>query len=112
METESSRAIIEEAQVIISKMEDLLSRSESRIEQTNRIVKELSCCINGINSAYIHHIDQAVDNNRHLIEQNQELIKQIASSQETIRKEAERNDRLMDSLVQMLRPTPSVSINQ
>lgn len=83
------------------KLEDLIVRSESRIDRTNEMVFNLVNVINKITEEYVLQINKLQDSRDSLISQNQQLIKLMEERNKEIELVNKKYDSLLDKLVSM-----------
>lgn len=83
------------------KLEDLIVRSESRIDRTNEMVFNLVNVINKITEEYVFQINKLQDSRDSLISQNQQLIKLMEERNKEVELVNKKYDSLLDKLVSM-----------
>lgn len=83
------------------KLEDLIVRSESRIDRTNEMVFNLVNVINKITEEYVLQINKLQDSRDSLISQNQQLIKLMEERNKEVELVNKKYDSLLDKLVSM-----------
>lgn len=100
----------------------LLSDSEKRINSTNTMVHELTESCNNlveINSvlkeSYVSQFESAQKQNEHLLAENARLLKENEAYYQALKRERERNDQIMQSMVSFLcgnHSHPMINIDQ
>jgi len=97
-------------------MEELLEKSEERIDKTNAMVSQLASVVSGLKQTFEHHIDQAIKSRDHVMKQNTLLMQRLADAESDLKSERKKYEALMEKLLDCLskghNPSTSVNIKQ
>lgn len=87
----------------------LLHESEERIAKTNAMISSLADTVNGLAStdsvlkdSYLERFKEVSDENKILLDERSRILKENEAYHNAIKLEREKNDRMMESLVQNL----------
>ena len=117
---EETRAILRESitasDAHIRRLQELLIKSEERIDKTNAMVCQLASVVSGLKETFEHHIDQAIKSRDHVMNQNTKLLQRLAETDNELKKEREKYEALMKQLLDCMmkgnHPGTSVNIRQ
>ncbi len=96
------RLAIEASDAHIRRMQELLIKSEERIDKTNTMISQLVCVVAELKGTFEHLIDQAIKSRDHAMDQSSQLMHKIASVEADLKLERQKHEALLHQLVEHL----------